>query len=111
VADKRDFDLKRLDKVIHAPIRLGVVAALSAGGDETFTELRRLVGATDGNLTIHLQVLEREGIVSMRKRFVGRRPQTTYRLTAKGKEVFKEYVECMANLVEHVARNGRPARD
>jgi DNA-binding HxlR family transcriptional regulator len=94
------FDPSRLDRAIHSPIRLGVVAALHTGGEVTFSALRKLVGATDGNLTIHLQVLEQNGVIKVRKRFVNRRPQTSYRLTDKGRLVFRNYVACMARMVE-----------
>ena len=93
------FDPSRLDKLIHAPVRLAAVSALFSGAEETFTNLKKLTGATDGNLTVHMQVLEQHGIVKVRKRFVGRRPQTSYRLTAKGRQLFREYVAHMAKMV------------
>ncbi len=100
MSDKLGFDPGKLDKVIHSPVRLAVVAALHAGGEESFSNLKKLVGATDGNLTIHMKVLEENRIVRVRKRFVDRRPRTTYRLTRKGRQVFRNYVACMASMVE-----------
>ena len=44
--------------------------------------------------------LEQNGIIKVRKRFVNRRPQTSYRLTDKGRQVFRDYVACMAAMVE-----------
>lgn len=81
-------------------MRLGVVAALHAGGEESFSNLKKIVGATDGNLTIHMGVLEEHGIVTVSKRFINRRPRTSYRLTAKGRRLFRDYVACMARMVE-----------
>ncbi len=104
MSDRPGFDPAKLSRVIHAPVRLAVVAALHAGGEESFTGLKRTAQATDGNLTIHMQVLEENGIVRVRKRFVGRRPRTTYRLTNKGRRAFREYLSCMARMVEEHSR-------
>ena len=100
MSSRSRFDPSRLDRAIHSPIRLAVVAALHSGGEETFSNLKKVAAATDGNLTIHLQVLEQSGIIKVRKRFVNRRPQTSYRLTDKGRQVFRDYVACMARMVE-----------
>ena len=68
------------DDVIHQPIRLRVMAALTAcdPGDEglDFTQLKKLTGATDGNLGAHLDHLARAAYVEVTKAFVGRRPRT-----------------------------------
>ena len=59
-----------------------------------------VTGATDGNLTVHMKVLEDNGIVRLRKQFIRRRPLTTYRLTHKGRQAFRAYVARMARMVE-----------
>lgn len=103
-ADKGRFLPGHLDRIIHSPIRLGVIAALYSGGEESFTDLKKIVQATDGNLTIHLQLLEKNEMVRMRKRFMGRRPKTTYRITAKGRRAFKAYMACMESLMQSASR-------
>ena len=69
------------DDVIHQPVRLRVMAALTAlAPDEKgldFARLKSLTGATDGNLGAHLDHLARAGYVEVTKAFVGRRPRTT----------------------------------
>lgn len=104
------FDPTKLDKAIHSPVRLAVVSALHSGGEESFSNLKRIVRTTDGNLTIHMQVLEQKGIVKVRKRFVQRKPRTSYRLTAKGKRIFLKYVACMAQMVEEHSGRDRTGR-
>jgi DNA-binding HxlR family transcriptional regulator len=98
------FEPGRLSRLIHSPVRLAAAAALYSGGEETFSQLKKLTGATDGNLTAHMQLLEQHGLVAVRKQFVGRRPQTSYRLTAKGRGVFRDYVTNMARMVEEYSR-------
>lgn len=94
------FDPSQLDKIIHSPIRLGILAALYSGGEECFTHLRKVVGATDGNLTIQMKHLEENGLIRVTKKFIDRRPRTTYRLTEKGKKAFRGYLSHMATLMK-----------
>lgn len=94
------FDPLNLDKAIHSPIRLGVVSTLYAVGEETFTNLKKAVGATDGNLTTHLGTLVEHGIIKMKKKFVNKKPRTTLKLTPKGRKVFQHYVKTMSDMVQ-----------
>jgi DNA-binding transcriptional ArsR family regulator len=89
-----------LDETIHQKVRLVIVSALAAQDELTFGELKELTGATDGNLSVHLRVLEDAGFVSIRKRFVGRKPRTSYRLKDDGRDAFKNYLARLARLVK-----------
>lgn len=92
--------VNRLNPVIHERARLGIVAALSARDAVTFPELKTLLDMTDGNLSVHLRVLEEAGFVALEKSFVGRKPQTTARLTRKGKIAFEHYVQVLEEIVK-----------
>ena len=70
--------------------RLDIVAALNDEPPIPFTELRDVLGLTDGNLASHLKVLEQHAIVSRHKRFESNKPQTTITLTIKGEEDFEK---------------------
>ena len=89
-----------LNETIHQKVRLVVVSALAAQDEMSFGELKDLTGATDGNLSVHLRVLEDAGYLGVRKRFVGRRPRTSYRLTEEGRNTFRTYLEKLAKLVK-----------
>lgn len=88
-----------LDRVIHERVRLGMVSALAAGGELTFTELRDLLRTTDGNLSVHARRLEEAGYVTCTKAFVDRVPQTEYRLTPAGRRALERYLEHMEALI------------
>ena len=88
-----------LDETIHQKVRLVVVSALAAQDELSFGELKDLTDATDGNLSVHLRVLEDAGFLTVRKRFVGRRPRTSYRLTEEGRGAFRAYLAKLARLV------------
>ena len=70
------FDIGRIDDVIHGRMRLGIVAYLASAEVADFNELRNVLNATQGNLSVHLRKLEDAGYIAIEKRFVGRKPQT-----------------------------------
>ncbi len=95
--------LQELDPLLHEPGRLAIIAVLAAADAMTFTELRDELEMTDGNLSIHLQRLEDRGYIAIAKSFVGRRPQTSCRLTPAGRRAFTRYL----NHLEAIVQKGR----
>lgn len=93
--------LPDLDRVIHERMRLGIVSALAAAESLSFPELRRLLDASDGNLSVHARRLEEAGYVSCAKSFEGRVPKTVYRLTAEGRRAFERYLGHLEAVLEH----------
>lgn len=89
-----------MDELLLSKVRLAVVAELLAAEWVTFSELRESAGTTDGNLGGHLGKLVTADYVEEEKRFVGRRPQTRYRLTRSGREAFLRHVEELRALAE-----------
>lgn len=83
--------LADLDKVIHEPARLMIVANLYVVDSADFVFLARQTGLTGGNLSSHMSKLESAGYVDVEKSFVGKRPQTVFRLTRGGREAFNRY--------------------
>ncbi|WP_297506775.1 transcriptional regulator [uncultured Caulobacter sp.] len=98
-----DFEIERLDEVIHGRARLGIMAFLSGAEAADFTTLKAKLALTDGNLSIHLRKLEAAGYVAIEKSFVGRKPLTRVSLTDAGREAFATYLDVIGKLVE-----GRP---
>jgi DNA-binding MarR family transcriptional regulator len=97
-----------LDRIVHGPLRLGIVAALAAVERRSFTELRDALGATDGNLNASLQKLEQAGYVAATRTMDGRVSRTDYQLTRAGRKALAQYVEQLDRLLEPV-RNLPPA--
>ena len=93
------FDYRGIDDVIHGRVRLAVMAFLSGAGTADFTLLRRKVGVTDGNLSVHIRKLEEAGYVDVEKKFSGRRPLTLCHLTKKGREAWIAYIARMQALL------------
>ena len=92
-----------LDRVIHERVRLGIVSALAVNGSLTFTDLRALLGTTDGNLSAHARRLEDAGYVLCNKTFDGRTPRTEYELTSLGRQELEAYLDHMEAII-HATR-------
>jgi DNA-binding HxlR family transcriptional regulator len=91
-----------LDRVIHERVRLGIVSALAVNETLSFNDLKRLLGTSDGNLSVHARRLEEAGYVECTKSFRGRVPHTEYRLTAAGRRALERYLDHMEALIRHV---------
>ena len=89
-----------LDKLIHDRVRLGIISALAVSDRISFTELRDVLGLTDGNLSVHARKLEEGGYVQCQKGYEGRVPKSEYRLTAAGKRALERYLGHMEALIE-----------
>jgi len=91
-----------LDEIIHQPLRLRIMAALNALPGTTgleFARLKKLTGATDGNLGAHIDTLAKAGYVVVEKAFVGRKPQTTVTATASGRAAFARHVATLQEII------------
>jgi DNA-binding HxlR family transcriptional regulator len=88
-----------LDRVLHERCRLAIVSVLATSETRTFAELKQLLNITDGNLSVHLRNLESAAYVTITKRFVGRRPQTSCTLTKAGKDAFQRYLAHLEAIV------------
>jgi len=86
---------QKLDRLVHERLRLGILSALSVNESLTFTELKKLLDTTDGNLSVHARKLEEAEYISCLKYFEGRVPRTEYRLTATGRRALTHYLNQM----------------
>ncbi|MHB8575509.1 MAG: winged helix-turn-helix domain-containing protein [Dehalococcoidia bacterium] len=95
---------RALDQLIHERIRLGIVSALAVNPVLSFTDLKRLLDTTDGNLSVHARKLEEAGYVDCTKNFDGRMPRTEYCLAPAGRAAFEGYLQHMEAII-HAARH------
>ena len=91
---------QQLDRLVHERLRLGILSALAVTDSLTFTELKKLLDTTDGNLSVHARKLEEAGYIACSKGFEGRVPRTDYRLTAAGRRALDRYVDHMERLIQ-----------
>ncbi len=75
------------------------MSVLSVNSNYDFNSLKELLQVTDGNLASHLKALEKEDYISIFKSFIGRKPNTQYAATDKGKDAFKKHLQALENLI------------
>jgi DNA-binding HxlR family transcriptional regulator len=93
-----------IDEIIHQKTRLLIMSHLAAVGETDFLTLKRMLGLTDGNISVHSGILERGGYIECQKAFVGRKPRTTYRITPSGRKAFSEYVFHLKEVLDAASR-------
>lgn len=88
-----------LNRLVHERTRLAIISALAVNDKLTFTELKKLLDTTDGNLSVHARKLEEANYISCTKGFEGRVPRTEYTITREGRKVLKDYLGHMERII------------
>jgi DNA-binding transcriptional ArsR family regulator len=94
--------LVEIDRLIHEPARLMVLALLFVVESADFIFLMRQTGLTWGNLSSHMSRLEEAGYVEVEKKFKGKKPHTMLHLTEAGRSAFREYRQCMKQVLDEL---------
>jgi len=92
--------LEHFDKAFENRVRLQIMAVLVANERYDFNALKELLAVTDGNLASHLKALEKVAYIDVNKSFVGRKTNTSYRASEKGKKAFAKHLETLENLIK-----------
>jgi DNA-binding transcriptional ArsR family regulator len=92
--------LLALDRLVHEPARLAVLTILAAAEEVEFRFLEETTGLTKGNLSSHLSKLETGGYLTVKKRFKGKIPATSYRITKEGRRALDGYRRRMLDGLE-----------
>ena len=92
VPEVRDREYRKLVRLLRQPMRLGILRALLQYGALSFSEIKRHVKITDGNLSMHARKLEEARVVNCSKGFRGRFPRTEYRLTTTGRATLERFM-------------------
>ncbi len=82
-------------------VRLGIMSALMVNDELDFNAMKQTLAVTDGNLASHITALEDEGYLKVKKSFVGKKPQTTYSVTAAGRRAFALHLDALEKLIKH----------
>ena len=88
-----------LNKVFDSRIRLGIMSVLMVNDSVDFNTMKELLNVTDGNLASDLKALEKESVIEVKKQFLGRKPNTSYRVTSLGEKLFKEHIDALERLI------------
>jgi DNA-binding PadR family transcriptional regulator len=91
--------LTHLRKAFDHRVRLGVMSMLMVTDWVDFTHLRDNLEVSDGNLASHIKALEKEDFIEARKQFIGRRPNTSYQVTPKGRAAFLDHLAYLEKII------------
>ena len=91
-----------IDRTLHAPSRLMILAMLHVVENADFTFLMNQTGLTRGNLSTHLSKLEEDRYIDVKKKFVGKKPRTLIRLTDRGRSAIKDYRKNMSQVINNL---------
>jgi DNA-binding MarR family transcriptional regulator len=91
--------IEHLNKAFENKVRLGVMAGLMINTKLSFNELKELLELTDGNLASHLKALEKADYIAVNKSFIGRKPNTTYKITKDGRMAFESHLKALEELI------------
>ena len=92
--------ISNLNKAFESRIRLGIMSILSVNASADFNALKELLEITDGNLASHLKALENVQYIQSMKQFIGRKPNTKYKITELGKMNFHEHLNALEKLLK-----------
>lgn len=95
------MELNSIPDIFQSKIRIAIVSCLLSGS-KTFKEIKGLTGATDGNISTHMKKLSEVGLVDTTKGFENNKPKTTYTLTSKGLNEFRDYVQQLEAILNQV---------
>lgn len=93
------INIQSLNKEFESRVRLGIMSVLMVRDRVEFKELKELLEITDGNLASHASALEKHDYIEVYKEFVGKKPRTTYRVTADGKKAFTAHLAQLEKLL------------
>jgi len=91
--------IEHFNQVFENRIRLAVMSILVVNDSMDFNGLKTALNVTDGNLASHMALLEKNRYISVNKRFVGRKPLTTYAATASGRRAFAQHLDALEQLI------------
>lgn len=91
--------ISHINREFENRVRLGIMSILMVSEWADFKQVKNLLQVTDGNLASHVAALDKAGYIQVRKAFVGRKPRTSYRATAKGRKAFRDHLDALEKLL------------
>lgn len=100
--EDKSYNIIGLNKDFESRVRLGIMSILMVNDWVTFLEFKDLLDLSDGNLASHSMALEQKGYIEVRKAFVGKKTETSYRVSTLGKIAFKKHIDALEKLVKGI---------
>lgn len=94
------IDISRLNRLFENRVRLGIMSVLVVNDSYDFNSLKEALNVTDGNLASHLKALEENGLITVSKQFLGKKPNTVYTITPEGRKLFRDHLKALEDLIK-----------
>jgi DNA-binding HxlR family transcriptional regulator len=91
--------LENINKLFESKVRLGIMSVLVVNDSLDFNSIKEMLDVTDGNLASHMAALEKNKYIKVNKTFIGKKPNTSYSATAKGRKAFSEHLDALEQLI------------
>jgi len=92
--------IANLNKAFDNKVRLGIMSMLMVNEWVDFKTMKEMLELTDGRLASHIKALEEAEYLEVRKQFIGKRPNTSYRVTTLGKKAFNDHLDALEALLK-----------
>ena len=92
--------IDNMNKLFESRVRLGLMSVLIVNQNLDFNSLKELLDVTDGNLASHITALEKSRYIKVNKKFIGRKPNTSYSVTYAGRKAFNEHLDALEQLIK-----------
>lgn len=92
--------IAHINKAFENRIRLGIMSILVVNDWVDYKEMKTLLDVTDGNLASHIAALEKKEYITIRKSFIGKKPNTSYSCSKSGRKAFTEHIDALENLIK-----------
>ncbi len=92
--------ISNINKAFENRVRLGVMSVLMVNEWVDFNELKETLNVTDGNLASHITALEKEKYIQVRKAFIGKKPNTSFKATPEGRQAFQDHLNALEALIK-----------
>jgi len=89
-----------LNKAFESRVRLGIMSILLVNEVVDFATIKEQLQLTDGNMASHLAALEKAQYITITKKFVGKKPNTTYTVSKEGKKAFNLHIDALEKLIQ-----------
>jgi DNA-binding MarR family transcriptional regulator len=93
--------IDNINKLFESRVRLGIMSVLAVNDSTDFNTLKDMLDVTDGNLASHINALEKEKLIKIKKKFVGKKTNTSYSITDSGRKAFKEHLFALEKLIKN----------
>ena len=93
--------IDKLNKAFENRVRLGIMSSLMVNDKMDFNALKELLNQSDGNIASHISALETAGYIKVEKKFIGKKPNTTYKVTAAGRNAFNDHLDALEELLRN----------